>query len=166
MRIGIGVSLDPDPGKAALDAVRQAKRAVPKPDLALAFGAITLDQKKVHEALAAELDPAVLFGGSSYAEITPAGVTKNSVAVLLLSFDDAKVHVGGGGVGKDSTETLKNLLAAFPGREKNGGLPLGLFFTSIEGSYDDRFLAEVSKGLGGVPVFGVTAVSVGRAKYV
>lgn len=160
MRIGIGLGLDRDAAKAARDAVAQAKRAVPEPQLALAFGGVTCDQQAVHAALASVLDPTILFGGSSYAEITPAGVTKGSVAVLLLSFEDGAARVGGGAVGKDSAETLANLTGPFVGAAARRRLPLGLFFTSIDGSYDDAFLSGIARELGGVPVFGgITATN-------
>ena len=42
------VSRDPDPYKAGQDAIRQAKKSVPKPSLAIVFGSIHCDQKKLH----------------------------------------------------------------------------------------------------------------------
>ncbi len=42
--IGIGLGTGRDPAKAARDAVRQARKAVPRPSLALVFAGIKLDQ--------------------------------------------------------------------------------------------------------------------------
>ena len=95
MKIGIGRSTAKDPAKAAAEAVRAAKRTVPSPDVALVFGSIRYDQKKLHAALAREIDPAILIGGSSYAEITSAGAAKGSVAVLLVEEKSLKLNFAG-----------------------------------------------------------------------
>lgn len=155
MRIGIGLGLGPDPSAAAREAVRQAKKAVPKPDLALAFGGVRLDQRKVHAALCRELDPAVLMGGSSYAEITPAGVTKDSVAVLLLSLEGARIAFAGAPVGDDPAETGLALARAL-GRP-NGGvgrLPVGLLLTAVKTGLEGQMLGRLAEKLGPIPMFG------------
>ncbi len=95
MKIGIGHSIEKDAAKAAREAARQAKKAVPEPDLALAFGSIEHDQKALHAALCEEIDPEILIGGSSYAEASPLGVVKGSVAVKLSGAKKRRITVKG-----------------------------------------------------------------------
>ncbi len=153
VRIGIGVSQDPDPFKAGADAVRQAKKAVPKPSLAIVFGSIHYDQKKVHEGICRELDPKILMGGSSYAEITNAGVTKRSVAALLLDLDAVKPRFAGAEVGDNPRRTGQALTRGLCEGRK-GDLPLALLFSSIATGYDNETLRALTHCLENVPVVG------------
>lgn len=155
MRIGIGLGRDVDAKRAAVEAVRQAKKAVPKPDLALAFGGISLDQKQVHAGLTSEIDPAVLIGGSSYAEITTAGVTKETVAVLLLSLDGATVSFAGAAAGEESSGAGRALGKALPSAPvSDGRLPVALLMTSFGTGRENELLRSFSEAAGPVPVFG------------
>jgi class 3 adenylate cyclase len=153
MKLGIGVGTDGDPAKAARDAALQAKAAVPRPKLALAFGGIRLDQARVHAALREELGAEVLLGGSSYAEITPAGVTKDSVVVLLLDIEGLGVSFASTLVSDKPYETGRRLAAA-AGKPSGAGLPLGLMFASISNGYENDALKALADGLGKVPIFG------------
>jgi class 3 adenylate cyclase len=153
MRIGIGLSVDPDPIKAGSDAVRQAKKAVPNPSLAIVFGSIHYDQKKVHEGICRELDPAILIGGSSYAEITNAGVTKKSVAALLLDLDAVRPRFSTATVGPSPRRTGAALTKGICGKRK-GDLPLALLFSSIATGYDNETLRVLTNCLSSVPVVG------------
>lgn len=153
MKLGIGLGKGPDAAAAARDAVRQAKATCPKPTLALAFGSISLDQKKVHAALCRELDPNILLGGSSYAEITPAGVTKGTVAVLLADLGVAP-RFAQTALGKTSRDTGVALLDALGGRPCTGGLPLGLLFSSFSDGHENDTLGVLSAGAGRFPLFG------------
>ncbi len=152
MRIGIGLAGGSDPAKAARDAVRQAKKAVPEPSLAIAFAGVKLDQKKVHAALCSVLNPEILIGGSSYAEVTPAGVTKDSVAVLLLDLPGAGFRFAGAPCAKDPAKAGEQIAAAVgltPDR-----CPLGLVFSGISDGRDDRLLRVLHERLPGAPFFG------------
>ncbi len=152
MRIGIGLGTGRDPAKAARDAVRQAKKAVPNPSLALVFAGVKLDQKKVHAALCRVLDPAILVGGSSYAEITPAGVSKNSVAVLLLDYPKAGFAFAGSCIGTDPAgagERIADELGPPPDR-----CQLGLVISGVSDGRDDRLLRKLHDRLPGMPFFG------------
>ncbi|MBI3552025.1 MAG: FIST C-terminal domain-containing protein [Elusimicrobia bacterium] len=153
MRIGIGLSLDPDPRKAGAEAVRQAKETVPKPSLAIVFGSIHHDQKKVHAGVCSELDPRILTGGSSYAEITTAGVTKKSVAALLLDLDGVKPRFSNAEVGRDPRRTGRDLTKGLCVK-LDGGLPLGLLFSSVATGYENETIKSLTSCLGGVPVAG------------
>lgn len=94
MRIGIGISLNSNIREAAREAVVQAQRAVFKPNLALVFGSIHLQQDQIYAGLLdAGLDSSIVVGGSSYAEVSPAGVTYKSVTVLLAELPDDKKSV-------------------------------------------------------------------------
>ncbi len=87
MKIGIGVSLNSNAREAALEAVGQARQAVSDPTLAVVFGSIHLQQDQVYAGLIeAGLDPSILIGGSSYAEISPAGVTYKSLVSHYMGF--------------------------------------------------------------------------------
>ncbi|OGR59518.1 MAG: hypothetical protein A2X36_06265 [Elusimicrobia bacterium GWA2_69_24] len=163
----------PDPAKAAVCAVRTAKRSVPKPDLAVVFGSIHCDPKKVHRALCRELDPGIIVGGTSYAEISPLGVTKKSVAVLLCSFDGAPVSFASAEAGPDSRATGLELartiapsaggrtgrpgddgpLAIARAPSAGGRIPVGLFFSSIASGRENDALRALDETLR-VPVFG------------
>ncbi|MFA6316320.1 MAG: FIST N-terminal domain-containing protein [Elusimicrobiota bacterium] len=153
MRIGIGLGRGPGAAKAALEAVSQARKTVPEPDHAVAFGSIYLDQGEVHGTLRRELGKTVLVGGSCFREITNAGVTRGTVAVLLLSFDGGKVTFSGAESGPEPYETGLCLAKGLsrPGRE---GKPLGLVFASIASGYENEMLRALTMKLGRMPFFG------------
>lgn len=153
VNIGIGLGLGPDADQAAREAARQAKRSVPKPQLALAFAGIRLDQAKVHAALREELEADCLFGGSSYAEITPAGVTQDSVAVLLLeleglgtTFADARLT--------DKPYETGLVLARAASKPSGAGLPLALLLSSVVSGRETEILQALRAELGPCAFFG------------
>lgn len=150
MRIGIGLSLADDSAKAGTEAVRRARKTVPRPDLALVFGSIHHDQRRLHAALCRALpDPSVLMGGSSYAEVTNAGVSKRSVAALLLSWKGSPVSFADAKVEEASDATGAALARALG--TADGGRPLALLFGSVG---QGRMMGGLIEGLGGIPVFG------------
>jgi class 3 adenylate cyclase len=153
MRIGLGLGLDADPERAAARAARDAARAVPRPDLTIAFGSIRLDQKAVHRGLTSVLDPAKLIGGSSYAEITNAGVTEGSVAAISLSFDGAPTSFAQVGVCRSSRE-VGHALARGLGRRPAGERDLALIFGSVATGRDNAALAHARRKLPTTPLFG------------
>jgi class 3 adenylate cyclase len=157
MRIGIGLGLDADARRAAARAARDASRAVPRPDLTLAFGSIRLDQKAVHRGLAAELDMTRVLGGSSYAEITNAGVSEGSVAALSLSFDEAPASPRFAQVGicRSSREVGDALARGLgPGSAPRDGRELALIFGSVATGRDNAALARARARLPRTPFFG------------
>jgi class 3 adenylate cyclase len=152
VKIGIGLSAGADAAKAARDAVRQAKKTAPRPSLALVFAGVRLDHKKIHAALCEELDPKILIGGSSYAEVTPAGVTKNSIAVLLLELPGADFRFAGAPCSKDPAQAGEDIAKAVgltPDR-----CPLGLVFSGISDGRDDSLLRVLHARLPGTAFFG------------
>jgi len=153
MNIAIGLGLDKDPEKAAEEAVKQALKTVPNPGLAVAFASIHLDQEKVHKALCRHLDPAILTGGSCYAEITNAGVTKNSVAVLLLSADGLKASFSISEALEDCRKTGLTLAAGIPPLDPKTG-QLALLFGSLRTGYEQLMVDAVGEKLPVAPVFG------------
>ena len=152
MRLAIGLGRSPDPRRAAAEAVKQALKTVPRPGLAIAFGSIHLDQEKVHKALCGLLDPAILTGGSCYAEITNAGVSKNSVAVLLLSAAGLKTSFSVSEAYKDCRKTGLELVKGV--KPAAGGPGLGLLFGSLATGYEQLMVDAVGEKLGPLPVFG------------
>jgi class 3 adenylate cyclase len=153
MKIGIGLGIDKDSEKAAEEAVTQALRTVPKPGLAIAFASIHLDQEKVHKALCRHLDPAILTGGSCYAEITNAGVSKNSVAVLLLSGDGLKASFSVSEAFEDCRKTGLALAEGIRPLDAKAG-QLALLFGSIKTGYEQLMVDAVDEKLASAPVFG------------
>jgi len=153
MKIAIGLGLDKDPAKAAEAAVKQALKTVPKPGLAVAFSSISLDQAKVHKALCRRLDPAILTGGSCYAEITNAGVSRGSVAVLLLSDPALKARFGVAETSADCRRTGL-CLADAAGAPVRSGRGLSLVFGSISTGYEQRMVDAIAEKLAPAPVFG------------
>jgi len=154
MKIAIGLGRAGESGAAAEEAVTEALKLVPKPDLAVAFASIHLDQEKVHKALCRHLDPAVLTGGSCYAEITNAGVSKNSVAVLLISLDGLKTSFSVSRVFEDCRKTGAALAGGVPPFSKNAAKKLGLLFGSISTGYEQNMVDAVGEKLGPLAVFG------------
>ncbi|HAZ08403.1 MAG TPA: hypothetical protein DCZ01_07775 [Elusimicrobia bacterium] len=152
MKIGIGLAGGGDPGRAAAQAVRQALRAVPHPSLAMAFGGVRLDQRKIHAALCRVLDPAILIGGSSYAEITPAGVTKDSVAVLLLELPGANFRFASAPRALDPVKAGERIAAAV-GR-RGDRCPVGFVFSGLSDGRDNELLRTLQTRLPGIPFFG------------
>jgi len=153
VRIGIGLGLDADPGRAAERAAREALRGAPRPDLTLAFGGARLDQTAVHRGLTRVFDPSRLLGGSSYAEITNAGVTENSVAALALSFDGAPVRFAQVGI-CDTSREVGDALARGLGPAPDAARRLALFFGSVADGRDNAALERARAGLGATPFFG------------
>ncbi|MBI5202558.1 MAG: FIST C-terminal domain-containing protein [Elusimicrobia bacterium] len=154
MRVGIGLGTceGGDDGAAAARASAQASEGVPHPDLVLAFAGVRRDQKKIWKALSDRVDPAVILGGSSYAEITPAGVTKDSIAVLHLDLEGARVSFGSTRMGADARRTGVRLAAAV--RAPKGSRTLGLMFGAVATGYENLTLKTASESLGGAAFFG------------
>lgn len=154
MRIGIGLGHGPDAARAAADAARQASRGAPRPDLSIAFGGIRLDQRRVHRALASELDASRLVGGSSYGEITGAGVSAGSVAVLNLSFAGASPRFAQAQVGADAAAAGRRLGRGLRAAGAPGPRSLGFYFGSVFSGRDNEALGVMREELGPVPLFG------------
>lgn len=146
--VGIGLSTNEDPYRAAQEAVEEASRAVPEPGLAIAFASIHHDQEKVVAGLTSRLDPRILMGGSSYAEISNGGVTKRSIIVMLLAFDDVKVRIGDM---PSSGEALRD--SSLMG-EDGPFRKVGLLVRSIADGSGLTMLREIKGGAGPLPMFG------------
>lgn len=153
MKIAIGLGLHKDGAKAADEAVRQALRTVPKPDLAVAFASIRLDQARVHKALCRRLDPAILTGGSCYAEITNAGVSRGSVVVLLMSGPGLKARFSVAETSEDCRATGLRL-AEGVGAAGAAGRSAALVFGSISTGYEQRMVDAIAEKLAPSPAFG------------
>lgn len=149
MKIAIGLGLHKNPARAAEAAVKQALKTVPKPGLAVAFSSIALDQAKVHRELCRHLDPAILTGGSCYAEISNAGVSRGSVVVLLMSDPGLKAQFS---VAQTSEDCRRTGLCLAGGVSSPAARALSLVFGSISTGYEQRMVDAVSEKLS--PVFG------------
>ncbi|OIO07683.1 MAG: hypothetical protein AUJ52_09685 [Elusimicrobia bacterium CG1_02_63_36] len=157
-RVGVGLSRLRDSRSAAREAAREAKRTVSEPSLAFAFAGIKHDQKEIHAGLSAELDLRIVLGGSSYAEVTNLGVTKDSVIVLLIRLDGSTLRTASRDLGESSVE---NGAAFAEALELNAGsgassdrIPLGFYFGSIIDGKENRMLARMREACPGLPFFG------------
>jgi class 3 adenylate cyclase len=155
VKVGIGLSLLKDEAMAAREAVRAARKGAPRADLALVFASVKRDQKRLHAALKRELAGVPLMGGTSYAEVTAAGVTKGSVAVLLLTLEGGKVTMASSrcksdpqGAGEALADSLAGTAAAKDARR------LGLLFTAFDTGHEQAMLGAIAARLGAVPLFG------------
>ncbi|MDE2292543.1 MAG: FIST C-terminal domain-containing protein, partial [Elusimicrobia bacterium] len=153
MKVGIGLSLERDEGRAVRDALRQARRAVAKPDLAVVFASIRRDPRRLRAALKRALGPVPLVGGSSYAEITGAGVTKGSLAVLLLGLEGGRVRLAETSCARDPGSSGRELAAAVAG-DAGLGRRVGLLFTAFDTGREQELLRAIADALGPVPLFG------------
>ncbi|MBI5243604.1 MAG: FIST C-terminal domain-containing protein [Elusimicrobia bacterium] len=153
MKIGIGVSLHQDPSRAAAEAVAQAKAAVPQPDLAVAFSSIHMDQARVHRTLCRELDPSRLMGGSCYAHLSNAGVSKEGLAVMLLGLDGSGVRFSSQDIGPDLRETGRLLARALPAGRASAR-PVALAFSGITTGREHEMLLGINEVIGPAPIFG------------
>ena len=155
MKVGIGVSLLKNEAAAVRDAVRQARRGVKKPDLAVVFGGIRRAQKGLHAAIRRELKGVPLLGGSSYAEVTGRGVTKDSVAVLLLSLEGAQVRMAANSCKENPEQAGGDLAASLcESLGESDARRLGLLFTAFDTGNEQDMLRAISECLGPVPLFG------------
>jgi len=152
MRIGIGLGLGPDAVKAAATAVRQARKGVPRPDLAVAFGGTRLDQSRLHAVLKDAVGADRLVGCSSYAEITPAGVTRDSVAVLLMGLEGEFEPRFGETKEPPDVFTTGRRLGDAVGRPT--GRAVALTFSTFRTGYENEMLRGAAEALGPVPIFG------------
>lgn len=151
MRFGIGLGSGPDGEAAAREALRGARRSVRRPDLTLAFGSIRLDQRAVHRVLSGETDGRRLLGGSSYAEVSSAGVSKGTVVALSLDLGGAPVRVA-----QADVRSPRRIGATLAAGLKGESLPrpVGLYVGAVSDGRDSTELAEMRRRLGPVPVFG------------
>ncbi len=148
MKIAIGLGGPGEAGAAARAALDQTLRKVPKPDLAVAFSSVHLDQRKVHRELCRRLDPAILIGGSSFTEITNAGASKGTVALLLVS-GGLKTSLFSAAAGGDCASTGRDLAAAAAG----AGGDAAFLLSAITAGYDQLMVSELEARLK-LPVFG------------
>jgi len=88
--IGIGLSLEKDPLKAAQAAVSQAKTNIhtEKVDLAFVFSSIEFAQTTVLKIISGALGSLTLVGCSSMAIISNQGIFKHGLVIILLSLPD------------------------------------------------------------------------------
>ncbi len=156
MRIGIGISLNSNAREAALAAVGQARQAVSEPTLAVVFGSIRLQQDQVYAGLLeAGLDPLILFGGSSYAEISPAGVTYKSIAVLLVELPEATIRTVSVPLQDDPQTMSRVLLDALDDWQPDVNcLNVGLLLSEMSAGRANEMLASLRQRLSQLAVFG------------
>ncbi len=156
MKIGIGISLNPNARECAHEAVAQARQAVSNPTLAFVFGSIHLEQDQIYAGLLeAGVDPSVLIGGSSYAEISSAGVTRRSLAVLLVEIPEARVRAVSVPLCDDPQAMSNNLLEALGDWQLDRDyLHVGFIFSSLSAGRENEMLSSLRQRAGELAIFG------------
>ena len=156
MKIGIGISLNNNAREAAIEAVAQASLAVSEPTLAIVFGSIQLQQDQIYDGLLeAGLKSSILFGGSSYAEISPAGVTQKSIAVLLVELPEANIRTVSVPL-QDDPQTMSKVLIDALGdwQTDTNYLNVGLLFSSMSAGRENEMLTSLRNSIGQLAIFG------------
>ncbi len=156
MKIGIGISLNSDAREAAIEAAAQAGQAVSRPSLALVFGSIHLQQDRIFDGLiTAGIDPSIIIGGSSYAEISPAGVTRKSVSVLLLELPEATVRTVSVPLQDDPYLMSRNLFDALGDwHPEEQNYNIALLLSAISAGRENEMLASLRQRVNQLAVFG------------
>ena len=90
IQVGIGISAEKDPLRAAQDAVRQAKINIEtqKIDLAIVFSSLEFAYSAVQKTVSNLVGPVTIVGCSSLAVFTRQGIFKHAIAIMLLSFPE------------------------------------------------------------------------------
>lgn len=94
VQVGIGISYLQDSFVAGVQAAREACQQIDKPTLVLAFGSIHHNHQELHKGICTQVDSKVLLGSSSYAEISPVGVSRGTIVVLGLYLPGARANFG------------------------------------------------------------------------
>ncbi len=96
--MGIGTSVLRDSYDAGADAVEKALKQLgnKNADAFLVFAAPAFDQKKMMKGVVSVSKKIPLIGGTTAGEISPKGLSVNSVVALALSSKDIRFHVGMG----------------------------------------------------------------------
>lgn len=156
LRIGIGISLNSNAHIAALEALKQARQAVSKATIALVFGSIHLNQEQVYAGLIeGGLDPSIVFGGSSYAEISPAGVTYKSLAIMLIELPEATLKTISVPLQEDP-KTMGRVIYEALGdwQTDDNKLNIGLIFSALSSGRDNEMLASLRQRISQLAMFG------------
>ncbi|MFC1742494.1 FIST N-terminal domain-containing protein [Candidatus Riflebacteria bacterium] len=157
LNIGIGLSTLEDPYIAGVQAAKEARKGIDKPDLALVFASIHLEQKELLSGIRTQLDARIILGGTSYAEISNAGVTKRSVVIALLSFKEADVHFTHGELQSQEEELGKKLGSTLRNLCKEKGLQdraVAFLLRDIGKGNAGRANKGIFDTLGRLPIFG------------
>ncbi|MBN2192990.1 MAG: FIST C-terminal domain-containing protein [Polyangiaceae bacterium] len=154
VRASTGFSIRRDSFQAGHDAARMALRKIVRPDLVLAFGAVTHDQTRLLEGIRAVVGEVPLLGGSSFGELTEHGLRDDSVALMALELPGVEIALGTGkrsdqepsSAGKVAARCATDLRRDGPGR-------LGLFLAEMRAN--EQPLLGIQSVLGdGFPLFG------------
>jgi hypothetical protein len=90
IQIGIGISAEKEPLRAAQEAVRQAKVNIKtkRVNLAVVFSSMEFAYSAVQKTISSLLGPVTIIGCSSLAVITDRGILKHGIAVMLLGLPE------------------------------------------------------------------------------
>ena len=155
LKVGLGFSQLKDSFVAGVQAARQACRDIPEPTLAFVFGSIHQNQEELIHGIHTQISPARLMGCSSYAEVSPLGVTRGSVVVLALYLPGAHLQFAEVDHYRDEEslgEQLSQILSQ--NREKHTGMREILLAIRGIGDGREELLEVLWKRLGAVPIFG------------
>ncbi len=153
--VGIGFSQIKDSFVAGVQAARQACREIPEPTLAFVFGSIHQDQQELLDGVHTQIPPSSLMGCSSYAEISPLGVTRGSVVVLALYLPGTRVRFAETHQYSSEESLGEDIVKALNSEpEKQGDLREIILALRGIGGGREEFLETLWNHLGPVPIFG------------
>ncbi|MEW6710825.1 MAG: adenylate/guanylate cyclase domain-containing protein [Candidatus Riflebacteria bacterium] len=93
LKVGIGISISRNSSIASERAVKRAISLNPEPELAIVFASGKHDQKTVLETVGKMLEGVLITGCSTFAELTNAGCTFDSVVVTLFSSNSLEFNL-------------------------------------------------------------------------
>ncbi len=145
-------SLAYEAGKAA---AAEALQSLNNPSLAVCMASIHLDLDKVLQGISSLIPKNIIIGGSSYAEISAIGVTKNSVVILLIG-DPVVANLSHASLDKGIEEAGYHLGSSLKPLAKSTEdyWPLGLLITSISRDGQSDPSEAVYRGFGSLALFG------------
>jgi adenylate cyclase len=154
--IGIGISNNHDPYIAGIEAATSAKKGCDTPDIAIVFASIQYDQNKILQGISSIINKNIIFGCSSYAEISNVGISKNSVVVFLCSMEDSQfsfAHSDFEGQQKKIGKKLVEQIMQNPDEHKET-LSLGLLFRTAGNPQEEQILETIQYYFPQLVIFG------------
>jgi hypothetical protein len=100
------------------------------------------------------------MGGSCYAHLSNAGVSKDGLAVLLLGLDGARARFASQDIGADLRETGRSLARALPpAPDAPASRPLALAFSGITTGREHEMLLGINDVVGPAPYSAASAAA-------
>jgi hypothetical protein len=165
MKANVGSSINQDAVFAGKQAAESAKEGLSDVKLAFVYSGVQYDQKKLLEAVAAELPGVPLIGNTSFTGvITPDGFVSSDdgfAGILALSGNDFSVGVAGSAKQGDARATGRKVATEAlkaAGKSVEGKIsPPDCFYMVANPGEEEYFLKGIEDVIGRVPFFGGSA---------